>query len=110
MGTYLCNYWSQKNGSPVKLCRILPQNQPEYFGNDLCRQFSLKKVEEKIYMDETNNYFSMFKALRTGKIFHHLSEGHVKKIVISSPGTSLVMGYHGDWIQTDNLVIVRGRN
>ena len=58
MGTYLCNYWSQKNGSPIKICRILPQTQPEYFDNDLYSQLSLRKVEKKIYMDEAYNYFS----------------------------------------------------
>ena len=52
-------------------------------GNDLCRQLSLKKSREKnIWIKQiVTSIFrpEMFKALRTGKIFQHLSEGHIKK-------------------------------
>ncbi len=45
MRMYLCNYWSHKNGSPIKIHRILPGNQPGYFGNYWFEQYFLKNVK-----------------------------------------------------------------
>ncbi len=57
---YLWNYWSYKNGSPIKICRILPGKQPAYFQNILFKESYSDLRKSKNFM--TQNTHLVYKA------------------------------------------------
>ena len=52
---YLWNYWAHRDASPIKLCRILQENQPGYFLNQKTSQIFWKILKTFFLLHTTSS-------------------------------------------------------